>query len=400
MKPSPQAFRRRVEAELREDILPFWMKYAPDREHGGFVGYMSNDLAVNQRAEKGLILNTRILWTFSHAFRLYGEAPLLGMARRAYEYLTRCFFDESYGGYFWTVDYLGQPLDMKKKIYGQAFALYALTEYYRATDEPAALKSARELFDLIERSSFDPVYGGYFETYERDWTLAADQRLSDADQDDPKSMNTHLHVLEAYAMFAQATNDPRVKEKLRALVNLFLDHIIDPHTGHFRLFFDETWKSKSDRISFGHDIEGSWLLCEAAEAPDDPALLARVREMALKMAQKVYEEGLDRDGALLYEADPSGITDDDKHWWPQAEAVVGFLNAYQLSGQDHFLLAAHRCWEFIDKYLIDKVHGEWFWKVSRQGVPDEMKPKLDQWKCPYHNGRMCFEVLSRLSRQE
>jgi mannobiose 2-epimerase len=162
------------------------------------------------------------------------------------------------------------------------------------------------------------------------------------------------------------------------------------------MFFDRDWSVKSDLISFGHNIEGSWLLCEAAQILGDPELLARMREVAVKMAQASYDEALDRDGALLYEADSSGIIDDDKHWWPQTEAVVGFLNAYQLTGQEHFLQASMRCWEFIELTLIDRSHGEWFWKVSRDGVPDDSKPKVDQWKCPYHNGRMCFEVLSRL----
>jgi len=210
-------------------------------------------------------------------------------------------------------------------------------------------------------------------------------------------MNTHLHILEAYTRLARVTNDALVSEALRRLIRIFLDHILNYRTAHFSLFFDDDWKVKSNRVSFGHDIEGSWLLCEAAEALGDEGLLARVRAAAVKMAQAVFDQGLDRDGALVYEASPVGIIDSDKHWWPQAEAVIGFISAYQLTGEEKFLEAAHRCWEFIRLNLIDKQRGEWFWKVSREGIVDQTKPKVDQWKCPYHNARMCFEGSARIN---
>ncbi len=393
-------FQDQIETELRQNILAFWIKHAPDTNNGGFHGYISNDLITRAQADKGIILNTRILWTFSHAFRLYREEGLKQMAERAYSYITQNFFDREFGGVFWTVDHLGRPLDTRKRIYAQAFAVYALSEYFLATGKQEALDSALELFHLIEGQSRDRVYGGYFETYEREWRLAADQRLSEVDQDDSKSMNTHLHVLEAYAGLARARDDAKVKAALSDVIEIFLDHILDPATMHFRLFFDEDWTVKSDVVSFGHDIEGSWLLCEAAEIQGDQSLLARVKETAVKMAGAILAEAIDEDGALVYEADPAGIIDYDRHWWPQAETVVGFINAYQLTGREDFLGAALECWNFIDSNLIDKAWGEWFWKVSRAGTPDQTKPKVDQWKGPYHNGRMCFEVLSRLKQIE
>jgi cellobiose epimerase len=392
------ALRSRLESELRENILPFWMKYAPDREYGGFHGKISNDLVIEPHAEKGIILNSRILWTFSRAHNLYRKGLYLEIARRAFEYIVANFVDQEFGGTFWTVDYLGQPADTKKRIYGQAFTIYALVEYYAATTNVAALKTAMDIFDLIERKGRDAIHGGYFETYDREWTLADDQRLSAVDQDDRKSMNTHLHVLEAYASLARFANRAEVSGSLRELITIFLDRILDEGTSHFRLFFDEDWKVKSDRISFGHDIEGSWLLCEGAEMLADSDLSVRVGTAAAKMAQAAYYEGVDEDGSLLYEASPAGIVDCDRHWWPQAEAVVGFINAYQLTGNDIFLDAAGRCWQFIDRNLIDKARGEWFWKVSRDGIVDETKPKVDQWKGPYHNGRMCFEAGRRIGR--
>lgn len=388
--------RRRVEAELRSNILPFWLKYTIDEEFGGFRGQISNDLTIDPHAAKGLILNARILWTFSKAFSVYHDLVYLTTARRAYDYLTRYFWDAEFGGVYWMLDYLGKPLDTKKRIYGQAFTVYALAEYFHASGAPEAMEKAMRMVRSIESASHDGAHGGYFETYERDWTLAQDQRLSDVDMDEKKSMNTHLHLMEAYATLLRFHEDKTVRLRLRELIEIFLDRIIDPATHHFILFFDEVWTPRSNKISFGHDIEGSWLLCEAAEIIGDAGLLKRVREVAVKMAQAVDAEGLDHDGGLFNERESDGHFDTDKHWWPQAEAVVGFLNAYEISGKHRFEFAAERSWRFIERFTIDREHGEWFWLVSREGVSAADRDKVGPWKCPYHNSRACFEVMERL----
>jgi cellobiose epimerase len=394
-----QDLRQKAETELLSDILPFWLNHAVDDEYGGFRGQIANDLTIDSQAAKGVILNARILWTFSKAFSVYANPVYLEAARRAYEYLIRFFWDDEFGGVYWMVDCLGQPLDTKKRTYAQAFCVYALAEYCRATGDAGVLARALRLVEVVEATAHAPQHGGYFETYERDWSLATDQRLSDVDMDEKKSMNTHLHMLEAYATLLHLDEDEKVRIRLRELIEIFLDHIIDPANHHFILFFDEQWNRRSNVISFGHDIEGSWLLCEAAEILADSALLERVRTISVKMAQAVQDEGIDSDGGLQYEADPTGIIDSDKHWWPQAEAVVGFLNAYELSGQPHFLSAAQRSWAFIEKFIVDHEHGEWFWLVSKDGVPDNEKDKVGPWKCPYHNSRTCFELMERLSRK-
>jgi mannobiose 2-epimerase len=390
--------REQVERELRGDILPFWLKYAVDDEYGGFRGQITNDLKIDPLAHKGLILNARILWTFAKAYRVYGYESYLGTARRAYEYLRRYFWDTQFGGVYWMVDHLGKPVETKKRIYGQAFTVYALAEYGAASGEEETWERAIALQRLIENAAHDGTNGGYFETYERDWKLAAKQQLSEVDRDEKKSMNAHLHLLEAYANLLRGWNDEGLRQRLRELLGIFLERIIDPETHHFRMFFDEVWHDRSDRFSFGHDIEGSWLICEAAEVLGDKKLLEEARRAAVKMAQTVYEQAIDADGGLLFEGTNERFIDTDKHWWPQAEAVVGFLNAYELSGKNYFLKASERSWEFIEKYIVDRRYGEWYWKVSRDGTPSNDKCKVDPWKCPYHNSRTCFEVMERLDR--
>jgi mannobiose 2-epimerase len=388
--------RQKVEAELTGGILPFWLQHSIDHERGGFVGRISDGLVIEPCSEKGLILNARILWTFSRAYRRYGNSAYRAAADRAYAYLTQYFWDPAYGGYFWMLDCDGKPTDCHKRIYGQAFTVYSLAEYFHACGEDGALSTALELVEKIEAAGHDPLQGGYFETYERDWSLAAEQRLSEVDMDEKRSMNTHLHLLEAYAALLRVHENPLVRARLGELIEIFLNRILNPATFHFQLFFDEQWRPRSRKVSFGHDIEGSWLLVEAAEILGDPALLTRVREAAVHIAQAVYTEALDGDGGLLYEGLDGHIHDSDKHWWPQAEAVAGFLNAWQISGQQHFLDAALGCWAFIEKRIIDRQYGEWFWLVSRDGVPGAGYDKAGPWKCPYHNSRTCFEVMERL----
>lgn len=381
--------------ELLEGILPFWRRHAPEPS-GGFIGEMTNDLRVNPDASKGLILNARILWTFSAAARETGVAEDGELAQRSMAYLRERFRDRENGGYFWELTSGGAPLDTKKKTYGQAFCIYALAEHYRAFGLEASRDEAIALFRILEDRVRDRVHDGYDEVRHADWSPCEDMRLSEKDMNAVKSMNNHLHVLEAYTNLLRIWREPELEQRLGALIDLFQERILDAGGTHFHHFFDADWRPLSHTHTFGHDIEGSWLLYEAAEVLGDTVRLESARRTALKMAEAVLAEGVDDDGGLLYEALGRSIVNADKEWWPQAEAVVGLLNAWQLSGEDRYREAAVRCWGFIQARLVDREHGEWFWKVTRVGVPDRSLPKISIWKCPYHNGRCCLEILHRL----
>jgi mannobiose 2-epimerase len=389
-------FRQQLEQELTGNILPFWMTYVVDKVNGGFYGAVTNDLQVHNEVPRSAILCARILWTYAAVYRRLGAEQYLSMAQWAYDYLTRVFWDQDYGGLYWQVDYKGNPVFDHKHHYAQAFAIYGLTEYYRATQEPQSLVLAQTLFHLLEKYAYEPIYRGYIESSTRKWESLEGMRLSDTDLNCRKSMNTMLHVLEAYTNLLRVWDDAHLKAQHRALLGTFQQHIIDHQINHFKLFFDDQWHSLSENISYGHDIEGSWLLVEAAEVQGDTELMEQVRESAIAMAAAVYREGIDDDGSVFYEGGPQGLVDTSKSWWVQAEAVIGFYNAYQYSGHAHFLQAAYRCWSYIQTKVVDRTHGEWYKRLHRDGTPDNTRYKAGPWDCPYHHSRACLEMLDRL----
>ena len=390
------ALRTDLERELKENILPFWMTLAPDKEHGGFAGYISHQNHVDLKANKGIVMHARILWTFSAAYLVYHDPAYLETAARAYEYITGHFTDRESGGVYWELNYRGAPVTMRKQVYALAFTIYAMTEYWHACGEKEALASAVRLFGEIEEHALDRERNGYIEALSREWEPVEDVRLSVKDANERKTMNTHLHILEAYTSLFRVHRDPRLREALDNIIRLFTERFIDRETWHLRLFFDDDWNLRSDFISFGHDIECSWLLDEAAGVLGNRELEEECGRIAVQMA-RVNFRGLDHEHGLIYEFFPGeNRADTDRHWWPQAEAMVGYFNAYQRSGDKEFALKAIGIWEFIKKRMIDRTYGEWVWSVNREGIPATGNEKAGFWKCPYHNGRACMEMMRRI----
>jgi mannobiose 2-epimerase len=389
-----QELAGRAERELRGNILPFWLKYSRDPARGGFYGLITGDMTVRKDEPRGALLTSRILWTFSTAYRVYRDPEYLEMARWAHRDLVEKFQDKEFGGLYWTITAEGKPLDTRKQIYGQVFGVYALAEYYRATGEQPALDQAIAIYRLVEKHAHDRAHGGYFDAFDQKWQQ---HDIGNVLGRAPKSQNSHIHILEAYTNLLRAWPDAELRANQRALIEVTLKHIIDPRTHHLVLFMKEDWTPTSEEISYGHDIELSWLLVEAAEVLGDRELLARVRPEALAIAQATLSEGTDADGGILNEGNAHGVTNTNKDWWPQAEAAVGFLNAYQLSGDPRYFVAACHSWDFIDAKFVDRAHGDWIESVSRDGTPLP-RPKVSLWKCPYHNSRSCFELVERVHR--
>jgi len=384
-----------VESELKKNILPFWSEKMIDVENGGFFGRIEGNGQVHPLADKGCVLNSRVLWTFSSAFRILKNPVYLKTAERSKDFLLNHFFDKDYGGVFWLLDYKGNMKDGKKQIYAQAFAIYALAEYYRATGEDIGLKLAIELFKLIEKYSYDKKLDGYFEAFSREWGNLDDLRLSEKDANEKKTMNTHLHILEAYTNLYRIWKDDVLNQQLSQLINVFTDKIVNSKTFNLNMFFDEEWNDKTDLVSYGHNIESSWLLYEAALVLGDETIINKVKKISLRIAE-VTKDGLMPDGSMIYEKFfKSGHIDYDRHWWVQAETVIGFLNAYSLSGKEEFLDIGLNAWSFIYEHLIDRQNGEWFWSVDKNLKPNLKEDKAGFWKCPYHNSRMCLEIIER-----
>jgi mannobiose 2-epimerase len=390
------ALRGEMHAELTQRILPFWMDEACDRRHGGAVGLIDEDGRHYDDAPKSCVLHARVLWTFSAAYRALGDEAYRRAADRSAVHFAAHFVDPTCGGVFWMIDADGRPLDERKHVYAQAFAIYALTEHFRATGDDHSLKAAIAIFRLVEAHAYAATFGGYEEAFSRDWTLLDDVRLSAQDLNERRSMNTHLHLLEAYALLYSVWPDARLGTRLRSLLELFLDRIIAPDGEHVCNFFSADWQPRSSKISFGHDIETSWLLVECAEALEDVALRERARSATMRLATAVLRQGVDGvDGGVFNEREGEQL-DTDKEWWPQAEAIVGFLAAYQDGGDESFLRAALSTWQFVERHLLDRAHGEWHRRVSRSGAERRGGEKVGPWKCPYHNARACLEVIRRV----
>jgi cellobiose epimerase len=393
--PKEEQLKKEVIENLTGSILGYWTTKMVDNKNGGFYGRIDYKDQVFSEADKGGILNARILWTYSSAYRVLHDTSYLRLATRAKNYILKYFIDSQYGGAYRSVNFKGEPSDDKKQVYTEAFFIYALSEYSRATGDKTALAEARKVFDLVEKYALDKESNGYFEVFSRDWQRVRERLIGESSNQVEKTMNTHLHVMEAYANLYRVSGDKFVGERLRNLVDIFLDKIIDKKTSHLICFLDRSWNSTASIDSYGHDIESSWLLLEAATLLKDPKLVARVKETSIKIANAAAE-GLQPDGSLLTEKDNStGQTRPTRSWWEQAETVVGNLNAYELTRDEKYLDRSINCWNYIKKYFVDYRNGGWYSNVSETGTPGR-NDKAGFWICPYHNGRMCMEVIERV----
>ncbi len=387
-------FKQEIRIE-RDAILDFWAKNSLDLVNGGFIGKLDCSGKKDYSSIKGGVLNARILWTFSSAWMATGNSIYQEIADRAFEYMKNHLIDPINGGTYWSVDASGNKLDGRKQIYGLAFAIYGFSEYYKISKNQEALIIAKNLYLEIEKHSFDHKSNGYFEAFAEDWSALSDMRLSDKDLNATKTMNTHLHILEAYTNLYAIFPDKQLADKIENLLTIFNEKIIDSTLGQLNLFFDDDWNSLSKRYSFGHDIEASWLLLDAALAIQKNEMIEIWKNKAILISE-IIQKNINPDGSLYHEIDVENRhIDKHREWWVSAEAMVGFLNTYKITNDKKYLNAVFSLWDFIKKHIKDTENGEWHW-----GVLDEYskmkEDKIGFWKCPYHNYRACQEILDRL----
>lgn len=393
MQVEAEKFQHQLKAEL-QNILSYWREYGVDEMHNGFVGKRDHFNNLIEKANKGVILNTRLLWSFSAACNFNNDPELKVLAYRAYNYLEANFYDHLNKGFFWEVDYLGSPVNTRKQIYAQAFSIYSYAEYFKLFGDEQARERALETFSLIEKNARDLKENGYFEAFQEDWSPIEDVRLSAKDQNAPKTMNTHLHILEAYTTLLQITGNTRVKEALENLVKLFLSNFLDSRSGHFGLFYSKNWLLQSPVISYGHDIEAAWLLIEAAKMTGDSGLMNQTTQAAILVADKFLEEAYVENKGVINEKNlETGETDLDRHWWPQVEAMLGLQYAFNISGDKKYQAAILDIWDFTQNNLIDRQNGEWFFRIDQANKPYIQEDKLSMWKAPYHNSRALMMLL-------
>lgn len=388
-------FKEEVRQCLTGNILPYWIDKVEDHENGGFYGRIDGHDIVHSKAEKGAILNARILWAFSAAYRVLKKAEYLEAATRAKDYILQHFIDYEFGGVYWSLDYKGNPLDVKKQTYAIGFTIYGLSEYARATGDKESLDAAIKLYHDIENHALDSKNKGYIEALTRDWQPIADMRLSDKDENGSRTMNTHLHIIEPYTNLYRVWKSQELKESIINLLQIFTKILLNQETHHLDLFFDDEWHGKRNIESYGHDIEASWLLHETALVLGDTQILKEIEPIVKEIAMAA-DEGLQPDGSMIYEHwKDTGKFDTQRQWWVMCECIIGHINLYQHFGNKESLGIAERCWNFTKEKLIDKVNGEWHWSSDASGLINYNDDKAGFWKCPYHNSRMCLELMER-----
>ncbi len=381
-----------IRSHLTDCIIPFWKRLRDD-ENGGYYGYMDYELQVDKRAVKGCILNSRITWFFSNAYLVLRDESLLAEARHGYEFMRKYCVDQEKGGVYWSVDYDGTPKDTTKHTYNQAFSIYALSSYYDASGDENARETAMELFHIIESRCTDEI--GYKEAFDREFREIRNDKLSENGVIAEKTMNTLLHVLEAYTELYRVTGDTAVKERLKWILDTIAQKIYNPKLHRQEVFFDRGMHTILDLHSYGHDIETAWLIRRGTDVLGDDTYAEKMLPIILDLTGQVYRTAFD--GKSLANECERGVVDENRVWWVQAEALVGFLNGFRLApAQIEYLEAARAEWEFIKAHVIDKRPGsEWLWDVDKDGKSVSAKPIVEPWKCPYHNGRMCLEVIRR-----
>lgn len=384
--------KKEIREHLQQSIIPFW-KSLRDDTYGGYYGYVGYDLTVDERAVKGCILNSRITWFFANAYLTLGDESLISEARHGFEFMKEFCLDKENGGVFWSVTYDGKPEDTTKHTYNQAFSIYALSAYYDATKDEESIRIAEELYELIEEKCRNK--GGYLEAFDRQFYPMENDKLSENGVIADRTMNTLLHVFESYTEFYRVTKKKEVKERLEWMMDIIAEKIYNPKLHRQEVFFDLDYHTLIDLHSYGHDIETAWLVDRGVEIVGNPEYEAKMTPITKDLTRQIYETAY-KSHSLSNECE-KGIVDTDRVWWVQAEAVVGFLNGYQKDkDRSEYLKVAEDIWQYIKTYLIDTREGsEWYWLLDREGRPYEDKPIVEPWKCPYHNGRMCIEVIRR-----
>ncbi|WP_054113852.1 AGE family epimerase/isomerase [Marinagarivorans algicola] len=395
-----------IEAHLKT-LSQWWLEHTLTDDKYTFVGEVSHDGIANPKANKGIILTTRMLWFFSESAKTYQHIDavhsqkLEAAATVLFQFICQHFIDKEYGGVFWELDCYGKLINGRKQVYAQSFAVYAFAAYYTLTHNSAALEQAMVLFSLIEQHSLDTIHGGYHEALSQTWGPLEDLRLSNKDLNSAKTMNTHLHVLEAYTGLFSAHKNSALKIALTRLLACYVDRFYNDDTGHFKMFQSIDWQDESTHFSYGHDIESSWLVWEAAEALEDPSILKKYKPITVKLATTCMQAGLNQDGSVMDMHNIAQCKDiPERIWWVQAEALVGFTNAYQLTGDSRFATTAHTVWAFIKDQIVDNVKGEWHSMAQKDQHANYKEYKVGFWKGPYHNGRALLELYQRATHTQ